>query len=368
MIVTGWKVAAFHRVQFLLDQTIVSCGLAHFLAGTNIDGQWGRQVLGLQLRFIPDLCLVGENTFWGSFSLHLGIDYEHFEDPTTGDIFIKAVFQKSRFPNGFGWGNFVVLHPRNFASNVRVVGSKTAIGGSNGIQLERAMNAELDPGHRTLLGNPVLEISRRPDPVIDVAEETSEEIVNPSFGRFLRYVLVMDVLANFLRALYLALPLCVFGFFLRQSGGFQNASFGSMVGICLLGEISMIFVNPLLYIFFLRLVCGGPGAQPLGRHFLFDGPVVWTSLLYAVHYPWMGIAGLFFQGTVGFNWVRRLMGAEIGKNVLVIGPMSSHPDNGKVQIGDNSLLFNSLEFGHTFEDWVYYSERTEIGDNLQRVV
>ena len=153
------QVGVFNRLQYLLDPTIVSMGFAHWLAGTRIDGNWGRQMLGFQIRFVPDLSLVGENIFWGSGNVHLSLDYDHFVD-AEGKVVICSILQKSRFPNGFGTGNLLVVHPRNYASNL-LVGNHCAAGTNLG-QFERGMNACFDlPGRRTLLGNPVMEIGSK---------------------------------------------------------------------------------------------------------------------------------------------------------------------------------------------------------------
>ena len=173
---------------------------------------------------------------------------------------------------------------------------------------------------------------------------------------------MVDVAASFFRGLYVCLPAAFFGFFIVEFGGgfgIEPIHFWTRALICTAGGLSMLFIHPFIYVLVLRFVCGK--AAPCGIYFAFDEEVVWSFFLWAVKLPWC--AGAFFlQGTLFWNVYRRLMGAEIGSNVLLIkNPISA--DDGKLCIGDNSVMFHGFELLHTFEDWLYFSERVRIGND-----
>lgn len=77
------QVQELNRLQEQLDSRFFAVYYLR-LAGVRFDGHCGRSFLGRHFNLVPDLTLVGENSFWGT-NAHAGqFDYDHVLAPIAG--------------------------------------------------------------------------------------------------------------------------------------------------------------------------------------------------------------------------------------------------------------------------------------------
>jgi len=119
--------------------------------------------LALQFNLVPDLTYVGMNTMWASKSYTTTFDCDHFVNKSKNakkldgaDLFIQScpLLERTRLPQGCFVGNFAIVQPAPYATNL-LIGVGTSAPGVQHGSFRRGMEAETDPA-RTIVGKPAI--------------------------------------------------------------------------------------------------------------------------------------------------------------------------------------------------------------------
>ena len=393
LLLLVWKVRLFDQVQAFLTCRFLAPYYLQ-LAGVRFDGGCGRSLLGAQFHLIPDLTLVGANSFWCTGASSRQLTYGHFlrktakqhDSETAGqrdsklgeedeEVCVGGILQRTRYPTEFFMGNFSSIGPCSYATNL-VVGTGTSAPAPNPGGCRRQMQARFDPP-RTIVGCPPLELRSRvaPESRTSDNDDTDDQCYRPSFRAYIAPFFLVDVLAPVMMVMPQAIRVSVCLLVLGILGRLANSSDEQRAHALLHMTVSAgimadtffsFFVLPILLATIKNLAIGKLGV-PAGYqpHFSL---YIWVSWwLFKVEQIWTAPAfDEYFRGTLILPWYFSLYGCKCGRGVLFDAcemSCGAVMDGGKLDIGDNTVLFGVRMQLHSFEHWQYWSSRTSIGSN-----